>query len=174
MLPPCCEDLTVEADIRAHGLVILGGHSCELLVQRALDFFEMHSVIGCLPEQPSGLRCKFRIIDTLDGLDSSLHITAGHARESEDRLAYEAATCELSVRAFDTRTREVFWTTWISVSATAKTGKQLGILDYLNEACAEVAASFASEHYEDGLHTYKGADITAHQRERLRIGVAAK
>ncbi len=95
------------------------------------------------------------------------------ARKDEDRLAYQGASCELSVRAFDMRTREVFWTTWISVAATAKTGEQLGILDYLNEACAEVAASFASEHYEDGLHIYKGPAITAHQQRRHGEGTAA-
>jgi len=81
-------------------------------------------------------------------------------RKSKTRLAYEAATCELSVRAFDVRTREVFWTTWIDVAATAKTGEQLGVLDYLNEACAEVAESFVNKTYTDGHRLYRGTDIT--------------
>lgn len=93
--------------------------------------------------------------------------TSGFERKAENRLAYEGATTELSVRAFDVRTREVFWTAWLSVTATAKTGEQLRPLDFLDDTCAEVAQSFADPAYQDGRHLYRGQEIVTLRKNRL-------
>lgn len=90
-----------------------------------------------------------------------------YQRKSETRLVYAGAVCHLSARAFDVRTREVFWTTVINVTATAKNGDHLGILDYIDEACAELVESFARSDYADGTHIYRGAKITALRKKRV-------
>jgi len=91
-------------------------------------------------------------------------------REDKNRVKYEGAACELSARAFDVRTREVFWVTIVSVTASAKTGKQLRPLDHLNEACAELAESLATENYKFGSHVYSGPEIEEHRKARLAAG----
>ena len=91
-------------------------------------------------------------------------------RADKDRLKYEGATCELSARAFDVRTREVFWVTIINVTASAKDGKQLGPLDHISEACAELAESFATSKYQHGSHVYTGKEIAAHRESRGKSG----
>jgi curli biogenesis system outer membrane secretion channel CsgG len=95
-----------------------------------------------------------------------------YERKSRDRLKYSGAVCELAARAFDVRTREVFWTAVINVTATAKNGQDLGILAYMDEACAELAECFANPDYKQGRRVYRGGEIrrlretraTAHPR----------
>lgn len=80
----------------------------------------------------------------------------------KDRLTYEGAVCELSARAFDVRTREVFWTCVVNCVASAQTGEDLGTLDYIDQACYEVAESFSNPDYQNnGSRLYKGKEISA-------------
>jgi hypothetical protein len=75
-------------------------------------------------------------------------------------LIYEGAICQISARAFDVRTREIFWTGVINVVASARTGENLGLLGYVDQACYELVESFRSENYtKNGTFTYKGKAI---------------
>jgi uncharacterized membrane protein len=88
-------------------------------------------------------------------------------RADEDHLKYESAACELSARAFDVRTREVFWITIVNVTASAKDGKYLAPLDHVNEACAELAQSFADLDYTHGTRVYSGREIAELRQDRI-------
>ncbi len=92
-----------------------------------------------------------------------------YERESENRLRYVGGSCELAVRAFDVRTREVFWTIVINVSATAKNGQQLEVLDFADEACAELAEAFANAQYKDGQRFFRGPEIEAMRGRRAFV-----
>jgi len=93
-----------------------------------------------------------------------------YERKSSERLKYSGAVCELAARAFDVRTREVFWTAVINVTATAKNGEYLGILAYMDEACAELAECFANPDYKQGARTYRGGEIRALRENRTTAG----
>ena len=80
----------------------------------------------------------------------------------ENRLMYEVAVCELSARAFDVRTHEVFWTCVVNCVASAKTGEDLGILGHIDQACYELVECFKSPNYQNnGSKLYKGGQISA-------------
>jgi curli biogenesis system outer membrane secretion channel CsgG len=87
-----------------------------------------------------------------------------YQKKGEDRLVYESATLEITARAFDARTGKVMWTAVVNGTATAKTGDQLKVMDYINEPCRELVHSFKTPGYEDVSHVYEGKEI-----ERLRV-----
>jgi curli biogenesis system outer membrane secretion channel CsgG len=87
-------------------------------------------------------------------------------RASDNTLKFEGANCELAARAFDVRTREVFWTCVVNISTTAKDGTVVKGLDYVDEACAELVASMTVANYADGIKLYKGSDVVKHRKER--------
>ena len=81
-----------------------------------------------------------------------------------ENLIYEGAICQISARAFSVRTREIFWTGVVNVVASAKTGENLGLLGYIDQACYELVESFRSDNYtKNGTQTYKGLAIEQRQ-----------
>ena len=86
-----------------------------------------------------------------------------YKKKGEDRLTYESATLELAARAFDARTGKVFWTAVVNGTATAKTGRHLEVMDYINEPCQELVHSFKNPDYVDVTAVYEGGEI-----EKLR------
>lgn len=89
-----------------------------------------------------------------------------YAKKGEDRLAYESATLELAARAFDASTGKIFWTAVVNGTATAKTGKQLKVMDYINEPCRELVYSFKNPNYEDVADVYEGTEIEQLRADR--------
>jgi hypothetical protein len=89
-----------------------------------------------------------------------------YRKKDEDHLVYESATLEIAARAFDARTGKVFWTAVVNGTATAKTGRHLRVLDYINEPCRELVYSLRNPKYEDIAEVFEGDEITARREER--------
>ncbi len=89
-----------------------------------------------------------------------------YEKKGEDRLVYESATLEVAARAFDAKTGQVLWTAVVNGTATAKTGQQLQVMDYINEPCRELVYSFKSPVYEDVSKVYEGKEIEALRESR--------
>ncbi|MCP4249677.1 MAG: hypothetical protein GY778_21765 [bacterium] len=93
-------------------------------------------------------------------------VPARYERESDDRVKFPPATCEVTARAIDTKTGRVIWTCVVNVTATAKNGQHILPLDYVNEACLELVTSLKDPNYGNKSETYKGAEIDAMRRKR--------
>ncbi len=89
-----------------------------------------------------------------------------YTKAGDDRLAYESATLELAARAFDAQTGKVFWTAVVNGTATAKTGHQLKVMDYINEPCRELVYSFKNPEYLDIAAVFEGRRIEELRRDR--------
>lgn len=89
-----------------------------------------------------------------------------YQKEDDEHLIYESATLELAARAFDARTGKVFWTAVINGTATAKNGKHLKVMDYINEPCWELVYSFKKADYQDVAKVYEGDEIDKRRSER--------
>ncbi|MBN1513093.1 MAG: hypothetical protein JXB13_13850 [Phycisphaerae bacterium] len=89
-----------------------------------------------------------------------------YEKEDEDHLVYESATLEIAARAFDARTGKVFWTAVVNGTATAKNGRHLRVLDYINEPCRELVYSLRNPKYEDIAEVFEGAEIVVRREER--------
>lgn len=89
-----------------------------------------------------------------------------YRKKGEDRLTYESATLELAARAFDARTGKVLWTAVVNGTATAKTGEQLKVMDYINEPCRELVYSFKNPNYCDIAEVFQGLEIEDLREDR--------
>ncbi len=90
-----------------------------------------------------------------------------YERESDDRVKFPPATCELTARAVDSKTGRVVWTCVVNVTATARNGKHVKPIDPIVEACAELVESLKNQKYQDKANSYSGAKIDAMRSERL-------
>lgn len=90
-----------------------------------------------------------------------------YEKEGSDRLVYESATLEIAARAFDAKTGQVLWTAVVNGTATAKDGKHLKVMDYINEPCRELVYSFSYPGYEDVTKVFEGKEI---QKLRMTRG----
>ena len=89
-----------------------------------------------------------------------------YEKKDEQHLVYESATLEIAARAFDARTGKVFWTAVVNGTATAKNGRHLRVLDYINEPCRGLIYSLRSPNYEDIAEVFEGVEIIARREER--------
>ncbi|UCG16196.1 MAG: hypothetical protein JSV19_12965 [Phycisphaerales bacterium] len=93
-------------------------------------------------------------------------VPPSYEKKGEDRLVYESATLEIAARAFDAKTGKVFWTAVVNGTATAKTGEQLELMDYMNEPCRQLVYSFKDPNYRDVAEVYEGQEIEALRSKR--------
>ena len=89
-----------------------------------------------------------------------------YKKKGDDRLVYESATMEIAARAFDARTGKVLWTAVVNGTATAKTGEQLLVMDYINEPCRELVYSMKNANYTDIARVFTGSEIDRRRSER--------
>lgn len=93
-------------------------------------------------------------------------VPPSYEKKGEDRLVYESATLEIAARAFDAKTGKVFWTAVVNGTATAKTGEQLELMDYMNEPCRQLVYSFKDPNYRDVAEVYEGHEIDVLRSKR--------
>jgi len=93
-------------------------------------------------------------------------VPPSYEKKGEDRLVYESATLEIAARAFDAKTGKVFWTAVVNGTATAKTGEQLELMDYMNEPCRQLVYSFKDPNYRDVAEVYEGHEIEVLRSKR--------
>jgi len=89
-----------------------------------------------------------------------------YERETEDRVKFPPATCEITARAVDNVTGRVVWTCVVNVTARARTGKHVHPLDWITEACAELVESLKNPEYGDKSDSYRGNEIERMRRAR--------
>lgn len=90
-----------------------------------------------------------------------------YERESDDRVIFPPATCELTARAVDSKTGKVVWTCVVNVTGTARDGKQMKPIDPIIEACAELVESLKNPKYVDKGASYSGKKIDSMRKARL-------
>jgi putative cofactor-binding repeat protein len=144
-----------------NGYEVVERQNIDELLGNAIDPIERNETAATVTERLSKIGKLLNADAVITGNLINRH-PPRYVPDGKDRLTYEAAVCELSARAFDVRTREVFWTCVVNVVATARTGKQLGILDYIDQACYELTDSFSDPNYNgNGSRVYSGEDILA-------------
>lgn len=89
-----------------------------------------------------------------------------YLRETEDRVNFPPATCEITARAADAKTGRVTWTCVVNVTARARDGKYVRPMDWITEACAELVASLKQENYKDKNESFTGSGIEKMRQER--------
>lgn len=93
-------------------------------------------------------------------------VPARYERETENRVKFPPATCEVTARAVDSKTGRVIWTCVVNVTATAKDGKYVKPLDYINEACAELVLSLSDPKYGNKTGAFRGKQIEDMRKAR--------